>query len=298
MKLTSLIARNCKIYFRDKGVFFTSLIAPLILLFLFVVFLGGVFEDSLLTAVKQAGMTVEKNLLKGFSGGYLVSSLLAVSAVSIAFSANTAMVQDKVTGKLDDFRIAPVSRATLALGYYISTFLVTLAVCFCAFFVGLIYLVAVGWYLTAADVFLAALDTVLLVFFGTALSSLVLLAVKSQGGVTAIQVVVSASYGFLCGAYMPLASLAKALRSVLVLLPGTYGTSLLHEHFLGGAINAVSESAELRAALRNSFDCKLDFFGSGVAQWACFLVLSLAVVLLVAAFVLICAFKGRARKKV
>ena len=45
--LSYLIARNCKVYFRDKGVFFTSLMAPLILLFLFVAFLGNVYRDSI-----------------------------------------------------------------------------------------------------------------------------------------------------------------------------------------------------------------------------------------------------------
>ena len=35
-KLMNLVQRNTKVFFKDKGMFFTSLITPLILLLLFV----------------------------------------------------------------------------------------------------------------------------------------------------------------------------------------------------------------------------------------------------------------------
>ena len=44
--LSFLIKRNIKLFFKDKGVFFTSLITPLILLVLYVTFLGNVYKDS------------------------------------------------------------------------------------------------------------------------------------------------------------------------------------------------------------------------------------------------------------
>ena len=45
--LNALVWRNTKLFFKDKGMFFTSLITPLILLVLFVTFLGNVYRDSL-----------------------------------------------------------------------------------------------------------------------------------------------------------------------------------------------------------------------------------------------------------
>ncbi len=237
MKLGYLIARNCKVYFRDKSVFFASLIAPLILLFLYIAFLGNNYSENLRNiAETNFGITLEKSIVSAFAGGWLLSSLIAVCAVSIAFTANMVMVQDKVTGRIDDFNVSPVPKSYLALGYYISTALVTLAICFTALFAGFIYLGIVGWYLSVADVFLLILDTFLLVMFGTALSALCCSAVKSQGGITAVQAIVSAAYGFLCGAYIPIGSLAKGVAAVLKFLPGTYGTALLHEKFMGKAI--------------------------------------------------------------
>lgn len=298
MKLGYLIARNCKVYFRDKSVFFSSLIAPLILLFLYIAFLGNTYSDSLVNIAKNGfDITLEKSIVNAFAGGWLLSSLIAVCAVSIAFTANMVMVQDRVTGRIDDFNVSPVPKSFLALGYYLSTALVTLAICFAALFAGFIYLGIIGWYLSVADVFLLMLDTFLLVMFGTALSALCCSAVKSQGGITAVQAIVSAAYGFLCGAYMPIGSLVKGIADAIKFLPGTYGTSLLHEHFMGGAINAMPDAAGLKDAVRSSFDCKLDFFGHEVAQWVSYLVIIVAVVVLVGGYILLLSLRGRKLKK-
>ena len=41
-----LIKRNVKLFFKDKGMFFTSLITPAILLVLYAAFLGNIYRDN------------------------------------------------------------------------------------------------------------------------------------------------------------------------------------------------------------------------------------------------------------
>ena len=53
--LGALIKRNTKLYFKDKGMFFTSLITPLILLVLYGTFLSNVYEDTFRSALNAAG---------------------------------------------------------------------------------------------------------------------------------------------------------------------------------------------------------------------------------------------------
>lgn len=298
MKLWLLIRRNCKVFFKDKGLFFSSLIAPLILFFLFVAFLGNVYRDSLMGILPE-GAALDSRLVEGFAGGWLMSSLLAVCTVSISFTANMVMVQDKVTERIADFTVSPVPKSTLALGYYISTALVTLLICGVALVVGFIYLVIVGWYLSVSDVVLTILDTVILVMFGTALSSIVCRFLKSQGGITAVEAIVSAAYGFLCGAYMPISSLADGISHAIMFLPGTYGTALLHEHFMGGAIDKIGEAfaPEFADGIREGFDCTLSFFGNSVPEWVCFLVIGLTVAVLIGVYVLLCALPARRKNK-
>lgn len=53
--LGALIRRNSKLYFKDKGMFFTSLITPMILLVLYVTFLSRTYEGSFRLPLRQPG---------------------------------------------------------------------------------------------------------------------------------------------------------------------------------------------------------------------------------------------------
>lgn len=110
--LSALVGRHIKMFFKDKGTFFTSLIAPLILLVLFVLFLGNVYRDSFYSSV-PADIVVPDKVIEGFVGGWLLSSLLAVSCVTVAFCANMQIVQDKVTGAIGDFSVTPYKNPIL-----------------------------------------------------------------------------------------------------------------------------------------------------------------------------------------
>ena len=295
----SLIKRNVTMFFKDKGTFFTSLATPMILLVLYATFLSNVYEDSFRAAL-PTGLLIDDSLINGLVGGLLLSSLLAVSAVTVPFCANLFMVQDRVTGARADLSITPVKSSSLALGYYLATVLNGLIICFVALTLGLVYLSIIGWYLSFVDVLLLVLDVVMLVLFGTALSSLVCYPLSSQGAMSAVGSIVSSCYGFLCGAYMPISSFSKGLQNALVFLPGTHGTSLLRNHALSGVFEQMAEDqvpTEAVDALRSVADCKLSFFGHDVDKWVMYLILVGAVVLLVAAYVLIMKLAERKNRK-
>ena len=286
--ISSLMKRNIKLYFKDKGMFFTSLITPLILLVLYGTFLSNVYEDTFRSTLEAAGATVSDKLIGGCVGGELVSSLLAVSCVTVAFCSNLLMVQDKITGARRDITIAPVKLSTLALSYYLSTLLSTLLICFIATGVCLGYLVYVGWYLTAGDVANVFLDVVLLVLFGTALSSCVNFPLSTQGQASAVGTIVSAGYGFVCGAYMPISQFSDGLQKVISFLPGTYGTSLLRNHALRGVFEEMGNQGfpdEVVEAIRDSVDCNLYFFGEKVALSNMYMILIIAILIAVAIYV-------------
>lgn len=199
--LGTLIWRDTNLFFKDNGMFFTSMVTPLILLLLFVTFLGNVYRESFSSLLDACGVAVDNSLMEGFVGGWLFSSLLAVCCVTVAFCSNMLMVQDKVTGARMDLTMAPVKSGTLAMGYYISTALSTLLICLVALAACCIYLGKVGWYLSWQDLLLTCLDVFLLTMFGTALSSVVNHFLSTQGQMSAVGTIVSAGYGFICGAY-------------------------------------------------------------------------------------------------
>lgn len=288
--LTSLIKRNTKLYFKDKAMFFTSLITPLILLVLYGTFLSKVFEDSFRGALSSAGGAVTDELIGGCVGGVLASSLLAVSCVTVSFCSNMLMVQDKVTGARRDLTISPVGKGTLALSYYISTLISTLIVSFVAMGLCLLYVSRIGWYMTASDVLNIVLDVFLLVMFGTALSSIINHFLSSEGQISAVGTIISAGYGFICGAYMPISQFDEGLQRVLSFLPGTYGTSLLKNHALRGVFEEMSSQKfpnEVIDGIRDSMDCNLYFFDNKVDTGTMYLILGGAVAALIAGYIIL-----------
>ena len=149
----TLIKRNVKLFFKDKAMFFTSLITPGILLVLYATFLSNVYKDSFSASLPQ-GIGVSENVIDGLVGGQLISSLLAVSCVTVAFCSNFLSVQDKASGTIKDLKITPVKSSVLSLSYYVSSLLATFIICMCALALGLIYLAITGWYLSFGDVVL------------------------------------------------------------------------------------------------------------------------------------------------
>ena len=285
----ALLKRNIKMFFNDKAMFFTSLITPVILLVLYATFLGNVYRDSFLSSFPK-GFSLDGKIIDGFVGGQLVSSLLAVCCVTVSFCSNMLMVQDKVSRARTDFEITPVKKSVLSLSYFTATFISTLIISIAASAVCLLYILKCGWYLSLSDILLMALDIVLLVLFGTAISSLINSFLKTQGQISAVGTIVSSGYGFISGAYMPISQFSEGLRNVISLLPGTYGTSLLRNHALGGVLREMKASGvpeKMLSGIRDSVDCNLYFFKNEVSIPAMYAVLGVSTVILIAAFVAI-----------
>ena len=289
----ALLKRNIKLFFKDKGMFFTSLITPMILLVLYATFLGNVYRDSFTMNLPE-NLKLSEGLIDGLVGGQLISSILAVSCVTVAFCSNFLMVQDKASGTIKDLKISPVKSSTLSMSYYIATIISTLLICFVAAGICFVYIAFVGFYMSVADILFLLLDIVLLVLFGTALSSIINFFLSSQGQISAVGTIVSAGYGFICGAYMPLSSFDEGLRNVLSFLPGTYGTSLVRNHCMRGALSEIENqglSSDFVEALKDSLDCNMYFFSEKVSIPVMYLILGGCVAVLVLVYVLMNKFK-------
>lgn len=206
------------------------------------------------------------------------------------------MVQDKVSGARADLTITPVRRSSLALGYYLATLLTTLLISLIAAGACLLYIAGIGWYMSLSDILFLLLDIFLLTMFGTALSSIINFFLHTQGQISAVGTIISAGYGFLCGAYMPISQFGTGLQKLLSFLPGTYGTSLLRNHAMRGVfeeMRAQGFPAEVMDAIRDSVDCNLYFFGERVPTGAMFAILGSSVVVLVTVYVLLNLWQGR-----
>lgn len=296
--LNLLVKRNIKLFFKDKGMFFTSLITPAILLVLYSTFLKNVYNDSFVSALPE-GLTISDKLINGCVGSQIISSILAVSCVTVAFCSNMLMVQDKVNGSIKDFTIAPLKRSTLAISYYFATLASTLVVCFTAAVICLVYIACVGWYMSVLDVIYLLIDVFLLVMFGTALSSIINFFLNTQGQMSAVGTIISSGYGFICGAYMPISQFSDGLQKVISFLPGTYATSLIRNHAMHGVYEEMSKQgfpSEIIEGIKDSIDCNIYFFDNKVSIEIMYLILVITIILLVAIYIIINIMKSKKLK--
>ena len=229
----ALVRRNRQLFFRDKGMLMSSLITPLILIVLYATFLANVYKDSFQSALPEF-LEIEDKIINGTVAAQLTAALLAVSCITVTFCVNLTMVQDKAFGTRKDFNVSPVKKPVIYIGYFFATVLNSLMVNGLALVVCMGYMAKMGWYMTVTDVLWVILDMVLLVLFGAVLSSLVCYPLKTQGQMSAVGTIVSAGYGFICGAYMPVSNFGEGLQKFLSFLPSTYGTSMLKNHMMRG----------------------------------------------------------------
>lgn len=298
-KYFSLIKRNCKLFFKDKGMFFCSLITPIILLVLFVTFLGKAYKETYLIMIPE-GIEISEKILNGLVGGQLLSSLLAVSCVTVSFCANMLMVQDKISGARKDLLMTGLKKSELSVSYYVATLFTTLIIAFVATFVAFIYIAVVGWYLSIADVLFIFLDVLLLTMFGTAISSLVNHFLNTQGQVSAVATIISSMYGFISGAYMPIASFSPALQKILKFMPSTYGSSIIRNHCMNGALKAFENCGMPNDAMneiRKGIDCDLFWGNTKVPMAAMYGILIGTIVVTFVVYILINKLEEKKKRK-
>lgn len=296
--LKLLIKRNIKIFFKDKGMFFTSLITPVILLVLYATFLKNVYHDSFLSSLPE-GFNISDKIINGFVGSQLISSILAVSCVTVAFCSNMLMVQDKSNGTIKDLTIAPLNRSMLALSYYFATLISTLIICFTATGFCLAYSAVTGWYMSLSDVIYLFIDVIMLVMFGTAFSSIINFFLNTQGQMSAVGTIISSGYGFICGAYMPISQFSDGLQKFISFLPGTYGTALIRNHSMNGVFNEMAEQGfpeEIIEKIKDSVDCNLYFFDNSVDIETMYLILGSTIAAFIIIYVVMNVLKSKMAK--
>ena len=291
-KMRYLTLRNIKLYFKDKMTFLVSLITPLILLVLFIAFLNSTYEDSILSIIQD--FDLDQSLIDAFTGGWLFSSVLATSCITVAFCSGM-MVIDKINRADIDFMVSPVKKSTLQLSYVLANLFSTFIITFVLLIVGLIYLACVGFYITFVDILLIVFGIIITSLFGTILANIIWTFTHSQGVVSGVCTLVSALYGFICGAYMPINTMGQGMQYFVSLLPGTYATVLFRQGFLNSVLNRMRETLpqEMINGIASGFDVKMSFFGHDVSTLALILVISISTIVLLGVFLFINKFKKK-----
>jgi multidrug/hemolysin transport system permease protein len=237
-----LTKRNMLVFFTDKGTLFFSMLTPMIILLLYILFL----KNSLLSALQNAATGLE-NLVAAkdmaqFVNGLLLTGIISSALITIPYNALEIIVRDREDRVDLDMLSTPVKRFEIILSYFCAAVI-------SAFMQAMVVLaVGIGILSMSGDMYLTALDIAKLVgavFLGTVSSTSVFMVVmmffKSMGTCGAFMGILSAVSGFVIGAYMPLSQFNKGIQNVCNLVPATGITVLIRNYLTGGILRHMDE---------------------------------------------------------
>lgn len=285
--LGTMAKRNLKLFFLDKAGVFFSLLAPLIVLVLYILFLRDVQIDSITAGFEGTPLDTKK--VASFIDSWMIAGTVSIACLTVSLSACTTMVSDRSRGINKDSLASPVKNWSIKLSYFVSNYIITVMICLVVLFVGFIYIAATGgWAISVGEVF-ALIGTV----FFSALSATLLMCfiayfIKTEAVMGAVVGIMSAMLGFLLGAYMPLSTFPKAIQMICGIIPGTHATGIFRNLFMNGAYNNIIEGLPVEAAgdLRDTFGMNVNFFGTNLGVGGMIAVVAVSIVIFFALNVL------------
>ena len=296
--VSGLVERSLKIFLKDKASVFFSLLAPLIVLGLYLLFLGDIQTDGIKAAFE--GAPIEEKSLKNFVDAWMLAGVVSVACVTVSFSVQGITVQDREKGVLNDMLASPISRGIIDISYLISNFVVTLCICLIVLAVAFVYVAITGWALSFVDVVLLIALTIMSVLSASIISTLVGLAFRTSSQHSAFVGIISSVIGFVMGAFMPLSAFPKGVQYVTLFVPATYSAALYRNLFMRGALEKIDAALPgAEDGLKGSFSMELDFFGKTIGTDMQAVIFAAFIALTLAAWIAIAvakAIKGKKRR--
>ncbi|HOO27977.1 MAG TPA: ABC transporter permease [Lachnospiraceae bacterium] len=227
--------RNLKLFFRDRSAVFFSLLAILIIIVLYAVFLGDVWLPDAMEGVNGVDTLMDS---------WLVAGLLAVASVTTTMGAFGIMIDDRVKKADRDFYASPFPRSRLMAGYLGSAFWIGTIMSIITFAAAEVYIVLRGGSLL--EPFLC-MKIFLLIFLSTiANTSAVCFIVsffRSQHAFSTASTIIGTVIGFLAGIYLPIGSLPSSVQTVVKLFPVSYSASLFRSILMTGPMEISFDGA-------------------------------------------------------
>ena len=245
--MMSLARRNVLCYFRDRASVVFSLMAVIIVVMLYLLFLRNMLVES------YPDMEGMPQLIDA----WVLAGILGIVPVTTSAGSLQTMVEDRAGGRIRDILITPMTSAQIAGGYIISTFIVGLVMSTITLAVCVAYLAATGCPLSASGVIISAVLLVPSSLSGSIVVYAMTSFLRSTGAFSGFFTVVSVLIGFLAGIYMPMGTMPAAMQTIGTLVPASHMAALFRDSLAGDALDGVFAGAP--AETLDSFRAEMGF---------------------------------------
>ncbi len=235
-QLFALTGRNMKIYYRDRGAVFFSLLSMFITIGLMIFFLG----DSSISAMQELlaqfpgrDSVADEKSAENLIYMWTCAGIISINAVTVTLAVYSAMIKDRVNGIINSIYTAPISRGIIAGGYIMAAWAASIGVCMLTVIIVEMIGVSKGMEMYSLQIHLELLFMVVVNSFTYAAIMYVLaLLAKTEGAWSGIGTVIGTLVGFLGGIYLPLGGLSEMIGNLLKVTPILYGTALFRNHMM------------------------------------------------------------------
>ncbi|MCL2563156.1 MAG: ABC transporter permease [Oscillospiraceae bacterium] len=233
-----LIKRNVLLFFRDKASVFFSLLGTLIILMLYILFLGNMMEEGL-----RQTLGFDSDLIRPVMASIVMAGMVAVTSVSGCLGALETRVADRGTAGRDFFT-SPISRGKLTRGYMLGSAVVGLVMTLVTLVISMAYIAISGGGLPElGDLGRLALTLVLSVLCANSMMFLITAFVKTDAAFSALSALFGSMLGFIMGVFIPIGTMPAAVQWVIRLFPMSHAAAMFRQIMADGPLEALFAGA-------------------------------------------------------
>ena len=263
--------RNIKVYAKDKMAILLSLLTQIIVLGLYLMFLKSNYVDIINNGLECFKDLVSKADIEGLVNSWLISGVIGTSVVTVALNTLNLMVKDKEDKIDSDYRASSVKGSTVVMSYFSGAVASTFIISSILLSAGYIFLACTGTFcLDIPQQLLVYALTLLGSVSGTLVLMLFISFFKKSATLSSFGVMVSASIGFIVGAYVPVSQFSENVQTIVNLVPGSQIAAMMRNILVGPAIDNIDKTldgidkGQFAENAREMFALKLKIFGTEV----------------------------------
>lgn len=258
--MINLAIRNFKLFFRNKSSVFFSLLGAIIIIALYVLFLGDMVSGNI------GEIPIKREVLDN----WIMAGLLAVASITTTMGAFSIIVEDKESGRLKDFFAAPLKKSTIVGGYLASAVFVGIIMTLIVFVLAEIYIIAYGGKFLSALALLKIFGLILLsVMSSGCMVFFVLTFIKNSNAFGTASTILGTLIGFLTGIYIPMGILPVPVQWVIKIFPVSHAGVLFRQIMMEDALqrNFALAPTEAIAGFKESMGVVFDYGGYTAPFW-------------------------------
>ena len=262
-KIWALSVRNLRLFTRDKALVFFSFLSVIIILGLYVLFLGDIQVMNIRSMIQMDIPEIDALVY-----AWMLPGLIAVASITLSLGNMSRLVDDAQGENLNDFLVSPLKRTQLVLSYLVSSIIITTFISLCMFALSIVIVKLKGGPWLNLEQIIQSLSIIFLLILSSALLCLYIASwVKSQNTYGVVNSMVGTFIGFVTGAYMPMGIMPVFVQNMFNILPVSLGASLLRQIYLSPILNTVFKNvpAEMISDYRYFQGVDLKVFGTILA---------------------------------